>query len=154
MLGFARTLRRSADLAPPADRYVEMIDVAAEQMGALLDDLALVARIDAGRWDPVTALVSVEELVREAAERGSTRWCPGGAGGVVRVDPDAAVRALPRSRSRRAATAASSGWSSAPRAATCCQPVAADVAPIVLAEDLRDLGAAVGVASCARSAAR
>src|SRR5687768_2230369 len=67
VLGFARTLGRTGDLEPPADRYVELIDLAAGQMSDLLDDLSLAARIETGRWDPSTVEVPVDELVADAA---------------------------------------------------------------------------------------
>jgi hypothetical protein len=37
--GFAKTLERASELVPPADRYVEMIEKASEQMAELLDEL-------------------------------------------------------------------------------------------------------------------
>ena len=124
-----------------------MIDMAAEQIAGLLDDLSLAARIEAGRWDPVTALVPVEELVSEAAERGSDEVAPGsGAGGIVRVDPDAAVRALAAlARAARRHGGVERMQLRAEGRDVLLEPLAADVAPIVLADDLRDLGAAVGV---------
>jgi signal transduction histidine kinase len=145
VLGFARTLERSGDLQAPADRYVQMIDLAAEQIAGLLDDLSLAARIEAGRWDPVTALVPVEELVNEAAERGSDDVEPG-SGGIVRVDPDAAVRALAAlAHAARRHGGVERMQLRADGDAVLIAPLAEDVAPIVLADDLRDLGAAVGV---------
>src|SRR5262249_10055057 len=50
--GFARTLSRRTELAPPADRYMEMIEAAAGQLAELLDELSLAARIESGRYDP------------------------------------------------------------------------------------------------------
>ena len=49
--GFARTLQRTP-LGEPADRYVEMIDAASLQIAELLEELALVARIELGRYEP------------------------------------------------------------------------------------------------------
>ena len=50
--GFAHTLARlELDEAPT--RYVEMISAATEQLGELIDQLALASRIEAGRYDPV-----------------------------------------------------------------------------------------------------
>ncbi len=51
--GFARTLQRSP-LGEPADRYVEMIDLASLQIAELLEELALVARIESGRYEPTS----------------------------------------------------------------------------------------------------
>src|SRR6187397_244308 len=61
VFGFARTIQRSAELEPPADRYVEMIVEASMQMTELLEKVGLVARIEGERYDPV--LVEVDTLV-------------------------------------------------------------------------------------------
>src|SRR4051812_40813477 len=53
VVGFAKTLERTIELAPPGDRYVEMIEAASQQMAELLEELSLAARIEAGRYDPV-----------------------------------------------------------------------------------------------------
>ena len=47
-----RPFRRRCELAPPADRYVEMIEAASKQIAELLDELSLAARIEGGRYDP------------------------------------------------------------------------------------------------------
>jgi hypothetical protein len=57
VFGFARTIQRSAELEPPASRYVEMIVEASLQMTELLEKLALVARIEADRYEPLLAEV-------------------------------------------------------------------------------------------------
>nr|MBA2614256.1 two-component sensor histidine kinase [Actinomycetota bacterium] len=57
--GFARTLRR-IELTDPAPRYVEMIEVASQQLAELVDELSLVARIEAGLFEP--RLESVDSL--------------------------------------------------------------------------------------------
>src|SRR4051794_38284226 len=67
--GFARTLTRAGQLDETAARYVGMIEAASQQMGSLLDDLGLVARIEAGRYDPVPQQCDTVELARAAAER-------------------------------------------------------------------------------------
>jgi signal transduction histidine kinase len=46
-----------------------MIEAASGQMADLLDELGLVARIEAGRYEPTTTQVSLGELVRAAAGR-------------------------------------------------------------------------------------
>jgi signal transduction histidine kinase len=145
VLGFSRTLTRAADLEPPADRYVEMIDVAAGQMADLLDDLALVARIESGRWEPVTESVSVDELVREAAARGRDE-AVAGAGGTAHVERAVAVRMLAGfAHAARRHGGLERVQLRAEGADVHVGPVAADVAPVVLGQDLRDLGAAVGI---------
>jgi signal transduction histidine kinase len=145
VLGFARTLRRSEELQPPADRYMEMIDLAAGQIADLLDDLSLTARIEMGRWEPSTGPLSVDELVREAAARGDDEAVTG-AGGTVRVDRDSAVRALAGlAHAARRHGGLERMQLSAEGTDVILGPVAPDVAPIVLGEDMRDLGAVVGV---------
>ena len=68
VFGFARTLART-DLEPPTDRYVEMIDAASTQLGELLDELSLLARIQSGRYEPRLVAVDSLELAREAAAK-------------------------------------------------------------------------------------
>lgn len=146
MLGFARTLGRSVELPPPADRYVEMIDLAAGQIADLLDDLTVVARIEAGRWEPATAATSVDELVSAAAVRAGAGVATTGGGGYVRVEREAAARAL--GALARAALRHGRAESVELRGSggdVAISPVGPDLAPIVLGEDLRDLGAAVSV---------
>ncbi len=64
--GFARTLQRTP-LGEPHDRYVEMIDAASLQITELLEELALVARIELGRYEPMLDIVDSLELAVEAA---------------------------------------------------------------------------------------
>jgi signal transduction histidine kinase len=145
VLGFARTLGRSVELEPPADRYVEMIDLAAGPNADLLDVLSLAARIETGRWDPVRTLVPVDEIVRAAAVRGEAAVVPG-EGGVVDVDRETAVRAVGAfAEAARRHGGLDRVELQADGADVLVRPVAPDVAPIVLGDDLRDLGAAVAV---------
>jgi signal transduction histidine kinase len=84
--GFARTLER-AELEAPAGRYVEMIGAASDQIGELLDRLRLVARVEAGRYEPELETVDSLALVEDAAaqlEEG--RVSVAGEGSEVRVD--------------------------------------------------------------------
>ena len=68
VVGFAHTLTRQGGLEEPAGRYVEMIGAAAGQLGELVDELSLGARIEAGRYDPVLREVDSLELARKAAD--------------------------------------------------------------------------------------
>src|SRR5207237_1825398 len=82
--GFTRTLERMTELEPPADRYVEMIGQASEQMAGLLDALSLAARIEGGRYDPVLRDVDTLELARSAQKRlGEDRVHVTGEGGAI-----------------------------------------------------------------------
>src|SRR5512132_3123241 len=84
VFGFARTLART-DLEPPTDRYIEMIEAASTQLGELLDELSLVARIQAGRYEPQLVPVDSLELARAAAaELEDGRVEVTGKGGTVR----------------------------------------------------------------------
>ena len=95
VVGFAHTLRRQGGLEEPAGRYVEMIAAAAEQLGELVDELSLGARIESGRYDPVLREVDSLELARNAAERlGEERVVVEGTGAAVELDADASERAV------------------------------------------------------------
>src|SRR5947207_3131285 len=79
--GFAQTLVRTGEFEDPAARYLEMIDTASGQIADLIDELALFARIEAGRYEPVRRELDTLELVGAAAARlGEERVEAGGAG--------------------------------------------------------------------------
>src|SRR5215218_4462431 len=92
--GFASTLERLEQLDEPADRYVEMILAGAKQMAELLEDLALVARIEDGRYEAQLVDGDTRELVEAAAARLGERGTAGGEGAVVRIDREPTERAL------------------------------------------------------------
>jgi signal transduction histidine kinase len=142
--GFARTLVRGG-LEPPADRYVEMIDAASMQLAELLDELSLAARIESDRYEPTLEEKDTLELARAAASRlGEERVHVSGSGAAVQTDAAAAERglaALFQSALRHGGldevdVEVSGGEFR-------LSPVTAAAAPVVLGEDLRDLGAAV-----------
>ena len=143
--GFARTLTRRDDLGDPIARYLGMIEAASTQMAELLDSLALAARIEDGRYDPVLQEVATDSLARAAAERlGPERVRVDGDGAPVSVDRDAVERAVGdlaecalRHGGVQQVTMTVSG------SVLEIAPVAGDVAPIILGEELRDLGAAI-----------
>jgi len=145
--GFAKTLIRTEELEEPASRYVEMIEAASAQMVELLDELGLAARIESGRYQPNLREADTLELARAAATTlGEDRVRVGGEGGTVRVDLEATERgvtALAQCALRHGGvelvdvTAAGSELAIA--------PITPASAPVVLGEDLRDLGAAVAV---------
>jgi signal transduction histidine kinase len=141
--GFARTLGQAGLEAAPA-RYVEMIEAASGQMGELLDELGLVARIELGRYDPLLAEIDSLELARAAAERlGAERVEVEGNGTTVRVDVDVTTRALARLAQ---AAARHSGVDSVRLAVKGAEleisPVGRAAGPVLLGEELRELGAA------------
>jgi signal transduction histidine kinase len=150
--GFARTLTRGGGLEPPADRYVEMIDAASAQIAELLDELSLAARIESGRYEPTPREADTLELARAAAARlGEERVRVSGTGAAIDTDADAVERGL------------AALFQSALRhggldevevevggADVRLSPVTAAAAPVVLGDDLRDLGAAVAARLVAR----
>jgi signal transduction histidine kinase len=141
--GFAHTLRQSDTLEEPAGRYLAMMQAASEQMAELLDDLGLVARIEAGRYQPSLAEADTLELAQAAAVQVGEKAAAAGAGGAVRVDQDAvghALAALARCALRHGALERVE--LTADGAAVWVEPVAPGVAQILLGEDLKDFGAA------------
>jgi signal transduction histidine kinase len=142
--GFAKTLTRGGSLEAPADRYVAMIETAAGQMAELLDELGLVARIEAGRYEPALRDADTLELARAAAQDlGEERVAVSGTGTIVQVDVEAiqrAVAALAQSALRHG------GFEEVSVAVDGRElriaPITDASRPVVLGEDLRDLGAA------------
>jgi hypothetical protein len=143
--GFALTLARMESVGEPMARYVELIRAGSVQLTELLDDLALAARIEGGRWEPQLETVETIELAEAARGRldeGAVRV--DGHGGRVLADRDAAGRAV----CNLARCAIRHGGLDrldlrAEVTALVMAPVGEDVAPILLGEDLRDFGAAV-----------
>ncbi len=145
--GFARTLSRLQDLGDQASRYAEMIESASAQLGQLLDELGLVARIQAGRYEPTLRQVDTAELARAAADRlGTERVAVAGQGGTVTVDPEPterAVSALARCALRHGGLDRIELTAQGPELTI--SRVTPASAPVILGQDLRDLGAAAAV---------
>jgi signal transduction histidine kinase len=143
--GFTKTLIRTETLEEPASRYVEIIDAAAGQMVELLDELGLAARIEDGRYQPNLRDADTLALAREAAAMlGEDRVRVGGEGGVVRVDVEATQRAITAQAQcalRHGGVELVDVTATGPELTIA--PITAASAPVVLGEDLRDLGAAV-----------
>jgi signal transduction histidine kinase len=143
--GFAKTLERTLELEPPADRYVEMIGAASAQMAELLDELSLVARIEADRYDPALREADTLQLARGAQERLEGVQVSG-EGATIETDVDAVERgvsALVQCTLRHGGLDEVSVVVRGPEIDV--SPVTPASAPVVLGEDLRDLGAAVAV---------
>ena len=147
VLGFTQTLERMDQLEEPASRYVEMIGAASGQLGDLVDELSLGARIEAGRYDPHREELDTLELVgAAAAQLGEDRVQAGGEGAQVEVYAQAtkrAVAALTRCALRHGGL--EQVRLTARGAELELEPVTAAAAPVLLGEDLRDLGAAIAV---------
>jgi signal transduction histidine kinase len=145
--GFATTLTRTVQLEAPADRYVEMISAASAQMAELLDELSLVARIEAGRYEPVPREVETLSLAQGAAARlGDDRVHVSGEGVSIETDAEAVERGV----SALVQAALRHGGLDEVDVAVrgkeiSVSPVTDASAPVVLGTELRDLGAAVAV---------
>jgi signal transduction histidine kinase len=145
--GFAQTLIRMGDLGEPKQRYMEMIDTASRQLAELLDELGTAARIESGRYEPSLQPVQTLELAHSAAAQlGAERVNVAGAGAEVHVDPEATERGV----SALAQAALRHGGLEqvtlhVDGAKLTVSPVTTSSAPVVLGDDLRDLGAAVAV---------
>jgi signal transduction histidine kinase len=145
--GFAKTLARSEAITPPNDRYVQMIEAASKQLDELLDELSLAARIADGRYDPSLREADTLELAQAAAARLNTeedRVVVSGEGATIETDPknlERGIAALAQSALRHG------GFDEVTITAAGTElrisPVTPASAPVVLGEDLRDLGAAV-----------
>jgi signal transduction histidine kinase len=145
--GFATTLVRGGSLEPPADRYVEMIDAASAQLAELIDELSLATRIESGRYDPTLREADTLELARAAAARlEEERVRVTGSGAALETDADPVERglaALFQSALRHGGLdVVDVEVDGAEIRLTRVTPASA---PVVLGEDLRDLGAAVAV---------
>ena len=145
--GFVKTLERTVELEAPADRYVEMIEAASGQMAELLDELALAARIEAGRYDPALREVDTLELAQNAVERlGADRVKVSGEGATIETDFDSVDRGV------SALVQAALRHGGLDEVDVVVRGAEIDVSPItssssrvVVGEELRDLGAAVAV---------
>ena len=145
--GFVKTLERTAELDPPSDRYVEMIDQASAQMAELLEELSLAARIESGRYDPTLREIDTLELARDAQTRlGEDRVRLSGDGAPVTTDIEAVARGV------SALIQAALRHGGLDEVEVAVHGTEIDVTPVtesssrvVLGQDLRDLGAAVAV---------
>jgi signal transduction histidine kinase len=138
--GFARTLNRLGAVDERSERFLEMIEEAAEQMTGLLDELGSAARIEGDRWDPVLRGADTLELARADDERIAAE----GTGETIETEAEAVERAL-----RALAVAALRHgpvdrvtWRVAGRELELA-PVTAAAGPVVSGEALRDLGSLV-----------
>lgn len=141
--GFAHTLDRLEQLEEPASRYVGMILAATEQLTDLLEELGLAARIEGGRYEPVLVDVDTLELASLAAGLVGEQADADGTGATVRVDrepTERAVAALALCALRHGAL--DQVHIHAEGTDVLVEPVTPGAAPIVLAEELKDLGAA------------
>lgn len=147
VFGFARTLARTGTLDETGSHYVGMIESASQQLDELIQELSVAARIEAGRYQPAVADSDTLVLAGGAAERlGPERIEVSGPGGHVRVElvtTDRATSALIQCALRHGGLEQVSV--AADGATLRISPITPASAPVVLGQDLRDLGAAVAV---------
>lgn len=138
--GFARTLLRSEELDGRSTRFLGMIEEASQQLTVLLDLLGIVARIEAGRWEPI--LVETDSL--QLATSVDDRIAVSGAGESVQTDALAAARSLEAlaSAALRHGPAGRVTWIVQGKVLELA-PVTGEAAPVVTGVDLRDFGAIV-----------
>jgi signal transduction histidine kinase len=140
--GFAHTLQQN-ELGQPADRYIEMIQAASGQIADILDELGMVARIEAGRFAPALSEADSLELAQGAASLLGEKASAGGQGGAVQVDRDATERGLAAfARCALRHGGLESVGLVAEGAVVAITPVLENVGPIILGSDLKDLGSA------------
>jgi light-regulated signal transduction histidine kinase (bacteriophytochrome) len=140
IFGFARTSERSLELEPPFSRYIEMIIAAAEQMTELLEQVGLAARIAGGGYEPVLAGVDTLDLARAAVPVAD------GEGTTVETDPQTVQRALAAlAECARRQGGVDEVALHVDGASLALEPVTERAAPVILAEEMKDLGAAVAI---------
>jgi len=149
--GFATTLARGG-LEPPGDRYVEMIEAASAQLAELIDELSLASRIESGHYEPTLREADTLELAQAAAARlGEDRVQVSGSGAAIETDGDALERGLAALFQSALRHGGLDGVEVEVNGVDVrLSRVTAASAPVVLGEDLRDLGAAVAARLVAR----
>jgi signal transduction histidine kinase len=143
--GFAKTIERLEPGDERAERYIGLIATATLQITDLLDRLALAARIERGAYDPPLQAGDSLELAKAAAELVEVgEVAVAGKGSTVQVDPTWAERSL------AAFCVCAIRYGDAERvevtvhgAEISIAPVTELSAPVLLGEELRDLGAAI-----------
>jgi signal transduction histidine kinase len=145
--GFAQTLVRMEGFDETVAKYLGMINTASDQIAELIDELSLAARIDAGRYDPVLQSTDTLELARAAARRlGEDRVGVDGEGAQLELDAEATVRSVAALAQCALRHGGLEHVQLEVRGTELeLSPITPASAPVVLGEDLRDLGAAVGV---------
>ena len=136
--GFAKTMLRMDELDDEKrDRYLGLIDTAADELAQLLDQLSLAARIEGGRYDPSCARWTRSHSLPTARTGDRRDWSS--------VDPEPverAIAALDRAAARHGGVE-TTVTVDGPRITI--EPVTRRRGPIVLGETAKDLGAVVAV---------
>ena len=137
--GFAKTLLRSGTPADQQERYLGMIEAASSELVELTERLSLLARIEGGRYEPVTREADSLELVRFGAAAAQGR------GTAVVVDVEAVERGLADLVRAVARHGGVEPAVSVEGATVRISPVDEVVGAIALGEDAKDLGSVVAV---------
>lgn len=139
--GFARTLTRSGELDERSARFLAMIEEASEQMTMLLDELGVAARIAGERWEPALVEVDTLELATSADERVAAE----GRGETIETERESVGRALESFAiaAVRHGPVERATWRVEGRSLE-LSPVTAAAAPVLLGDELKDLGSIVG----------
>jgi signal transduction histidine kinase len=138
--GFAKTLLRVERLdEKKAARYLHLIDVGSTELGELLELLSLAARIENGRYDPVTREADSLALAQAAVPDATGKGAP------VQVDVEAVQRALGSLALAARRHGGVEVGVTVSGVTVVIEPVVEAAGPIVLGEELKDLGAAIGV---------
>jgi len=138
--GFARTLERGGGLDERSLRFATMISEASQQMTALLDELGVAARIEGGRFEAGLVEADTVALATSSDERVVTS----GRGETIETEAVALARGL----ESLAIAAVRFGpveqvtWTVDGRSLSLA-PVVKAAAPVVLGEEIRDLGSLV-----------
>lgn len=147
VFGFSRTLGRDDSLSPQQRKYVAMIESATAQLDELVAELSLVARITAGRYQPRLEEGDSLAVARYAEEHlGADRVLLSGPGGHCVIDREPverAVSALIQATLRHGAQETVTVVADGPQITA--ERVTKIAAPVVLGQEIRDLGAAAGV---------
>jgi signal transduction histidine kinase len=138
--GFAKTLSRGGTLGERESRFVGLIEAATDQMASLLDLLALAARIESERYEPVLSEADTLEL----ATSEDARVAAEGMGETIETDAGSIRRSL-ESLGRCAAIHGGVElvtWRVDGRRLL-LSPLVGDAAAVVSGESPRDLGSLV-----------
>ncbi len=139
--GFAKTLVRSGELAERDQRFVGMIDEAAEQIHELVDRLSLATRLASGAYEPTLTVEDTLELVSASLVDGITAE---GSGAPVETDRRLLSGALVSlgAAALRFGQSEQAVWRVEGRELR-LSPVEAGAAPVLDGSSPRDLGALV-----------
>ncbi len=144
IFGFSRTLGRDATLGEQQRKYVEMIETASGQLTELIAELSLVSRIEAGRYQAKLEDADSLAVARYAeGHLGADRVGLSGPGGRVVVDREPVERAVSALIQAALRHGAQEHVAVIARGAEITvERVTKHAAPVVLGQEIRDLGAA------------